>query len=54
MGALSFMPGQVGQTWTTLGGSVLYARPGGPVVIEPGEQGVAYFPVEMRPVPSET
>ena len=47
-------PGQTVQVWSTLGGTVLWARPG-TIKLESGqteEQGIAIIPVEMVLVPS--
>ena len=48
-------PGQLGQAWSTLGGKVLYARPGGPVLYDSGQteaQGIAQYPIELVMVPA--
>jgi hypothetical protein len=49
----TLVPGQQ-QAWTTLGGVVRWARPGGPVTYDSGQiegQAIAEFPVEMLPYP---
>jgi hypothetical protein len=50
----SIAPGQRDQHWTTLGGTVIWARPGGSVEYDAGhieEQAIAAFSVELLPIP---